>query len=80
MVCTVLGYMHLSGESKKTGKAYDFFSVGVAYDAEPGYVGRRVNTLSLDPAMMQPVQGLYPPFDVDVSVDFTGRVISFDPV
>lgn len=76
MVCTVLGYTRLTGVSKK-GRDYDFYSVAIAYDAEPGYKGRRVNTLSLDPCYGAQIDDLMPPFDAVVDTNFSGKVIGF---
>ena len=76
MLCTVLGYTRLSGKSKKTGKDYDFFDVSVSYDAETGYTGRRVKELALDPNIASDIMGMMPPFNMDIQVDFSGRVLS----
>lgn len=74
MKCTVVGYTRLTGKSKKTGKDYDFYSLGIIYKGERGYTGDRVKELSVDPEIVYGIEKLTCPIKADIDIGFGGRV------
>lgn len=70
MKVKIIGYIHLTGESKKTGKPYDFYQVSCTYRPETGYTGERVLDLSADTVFMQGIEKLTLPVVADVNKDF----------
>ena len=75
MKCSIVGYTRLRGEkSKKSGKPYDFFILGVTYPGEKGYMGHRVKEIVVDPRQVEGIERLTPPVLANISVDFSGRI------
>lgn len=78
MKCKLLGYTHLSGTSKKSGKPYDFYSLAISYDGERGYIGKRVMEVTVNPDGVAGIDKIAPPFDCFVTRDLNGRIqVSF---
>ena len=75
MKCSILGFTRLSGNSKRTGNPYDFYSLGVAYKGEKGYTGQRVKEIAVDPRMVVGIDKLPTPITADIAVDFSGNVM-----
>lgn len=76
MKCTVVGYTRLKGTSKKTGNDYDFYSLGITYKGERGYIGDRVRELSVDPELVNGIDKLPCPIKADIDIGFGGRVMA----
>lgn len=74
MKVQILGYTRLTGVSK-AGKDYDFFSVAIAYSAEPGYTGKRVKEITISPVLFDKYATGTVPFTADVEIDFNGHVV-----
>lgn len=78
MKCTVVGFTRLTGTSKKTGREYDFYSLGITYKGEQGYNGERVKEVNVDPQAVLGIDKLSCPIKADINVGFGGRISSIN--
>lgn len=49
MLCYLVGYKHFQGESKKTGKPYDFYEIYVVAEGDKYTIGNQVMKLTVNP-------------------------------
>lgn len=64
----IVGYKHLQGESKKTGKPYDFYELYVVCDGDNYTVGQRTMSLTVNPTS---IQGILPAMIPDIGLPAT---------
>lgn len=77
MKIKVYGKVHLSGTSKKTGNKYDFTQLHTLV-SQRGVDGQAARTLSISPDIIK-YDAILIGKDLDVEVDFDGRVVSARP-
>lgn len=75
MKCKIVGYSHLQGTSKKTGKDYDFYNISVTYQPERGYNGERTADFNVNPENVQGIEKLKVPVFAEIFSDaFTKKI------
>lgn len=77
MKIKVYGKVHLFGTSKKTGNKYDFIQLHTLVP-QRGVVGQAAKTLSISPDIIN-YDAIVIGKDLDVEVDFDGRIVSARP-
>ena len=77
MKIKVLGKVHLSGTSKKTGKKYDFIQLHCAVP-QRGVDGEAAKVISVSPNIVD-YDAIIPGKTCSVEVDFDGRIVSCVP-
>lgn len=75
MKCKIIGYAHLQGTSKKTGKDYDFYNLSVTFQPERGYTGERTQEFNVDPSQVKGIENCKLPVVAEVLKDaFTDKI------
>ena len=77
MKIKVLGKVHLSGTSKKTGKKYDFIQLHCAVP-QRGVDGEAAKVISVSPHIVN-YDSIIPGKTCSVEIDFDGRIVSCVP-
>jgi hypothetical protein len=77
MKIKVYGKVHLSGTSKKTGNKYDFIQLHTLVP-QRGIDGQAAKTLFISPDIIN-YDAILIGKDLDVEVDFDGRIVSARP-
>lgn len=77
MKIKVYGKVHLSGTSKKSGNKYDFIQLHTLVP-QRGVEGQSAKTVMVDPSIIN-YDAIIVGKDLDVEVDFDGRIVSARP-
>ena len=77
MKIKIYGKVHLSGTSKKSGNKYDFIQLHTLV-SQRGVEGSAARVITVSPSVIN-YDAIIVGKDIDVEVDFDGRVVSARP-